>query len=45
MMKVIFIMLGTGIETNVSELYRLLNEIAGNGQEEKHGPQQQQANR
>ena len=29
---------GTGIETNVSELYRLLNEIAGNGQEEKHGP-------
>ncbi len=29
---------GTGIETNVSELYRLLNEIAGNGRGEKHGP-------
>jgi len=29
---------GTGIETNVNELYELLNVIVGNGQEEKHGP-------
>lgn len=29
---------GTGIETNVNELYNMLNEIVGNGQEEKHGP-------
>ena len=28
----------TGIETNVNELYNMLNEIVGNGQEEKHGP-------
>jgi len=29
---------GTSIETNVNELYNMLNDIAGNGQEEKHGP-------
>ena len=29
---------GTGIETNVNELYNMLNEIVGKGQEEKHGP-------
>jgi UDP-glucose 4-epimerase len=29
---------GTGIETNVNELYNILNDIVGNGQEEKHGP-------
>ncbi len=29
---------GTGIETNVNELYNMLNDISGNGQEEKHGP-------
>jgi UDP-glucose 4-epimerase len=29
---------GTGIETNVNELYNMLNDIAGNVQEEKHGP-------
>ena len=29
---------GTGIETNVNELYNMLSEIVGNGQEEKHGP-------
>jgi UDP-glucose 4-epimerase len=29
---------GTGIETNVNELYIMLNDIVGNGQEEKHGP-------
>ena len=29
---------GTAIETNVNELYNTLNEITGNGQEEKHGP-------
>lgn len=29
---------GTGIETNVNELYKILNEIVGKGQEEKHGP-------
>jgi UDP-glucose 4-epimerase len=28
---------GTGIETNVNDLYKVLNEIVGNGQEEKHG--------
>jgi len=29
---------GTAIETNVNELYNMLNDITGNGQEEKHGP-------
>ena len=29
---------GTAIETNVNELYNILNDITGNGQEEKHGP-------
>jgi len=29
---------GTGIETNVNELYKTLNDIIRNGQEEKHGP-------
>lgn len=29
---------GTGIETNVNELYKMLNQIAGKGQQEKHGP-------
>ncbi|MFC2094089.1 NAD-dependent epimerase/dehydratase family protein [Bacteroidota bacterium] len=29
---------GTGIETDVNELYNILNDIVGNGQEEKHGP-------
>jgi len=29
---------GTGIETNVIELFSLLNTIIGNGQAEKHGP-------
>ena len=29
---------GTGIETNVNELYNMLIDIAENGQEEKHGP-------
>lgn len=29
---------GTGIETNVNELYNMLNDIVGNGKEEKHGP-------
>ena len=29
---------GTGIETNVNELYNMLSDISGNGQEEKHGP-------
>jgi len=29
---------GTGIETNVNELYKMLNEIVGKGQEENHGP-------
>jgi len=29
---------GTGIEINVNDLYKVLNEIIGNGQEEKHGP-------
>jgi UDP-glucose 4-epimerase len=29
---------GTGIETDVNELYKTLNDIVGNGQEEKHGP-------
>ena len=29
---------GTGIETNVNELYNMLNDIVGNGHEEKHGP-------
>ena len=28
---------GTGIETNVNELYKIINDIVGNGQEEKHG--------
>ena len=26
------------METNVNELYNMLNEIVGKGQEEKHGP-------
>ncbi|MEO8399776.1 MAG: NAD-dependent epimerase/dehydratase family protein [Ignavibacteriaceae bacterium] len=30
--------IGTGKETNVNELYNLLNKIAGKGQHEKHGP-------
>ncbi len=29
---------GTGKETDVNELYRMINEIVGKGQEEKHGP-------
>jgi UDP-glucose 4-epimerase len=29
---------GTGSETNVNELYKILNDIVANGQEEKHGP-------
>ena len=29
---------GTGIETNVNELFKVLNVIVGNSQEEKHGP-------
>lgn len=29
---------GTGIETNVNELFHLLNKITGAGKEEKHGP-------
>jgi len=29
---------GTGIETNVNELFKGLNVIVGNSQEEKHGP-------
>lgn len=29
---------GTGIETNVNELYSSLNKIIGKGQHEKHGP-------
>jgi UDP-glucose 4-epimerase len=29
---------GTGIETNVNELFSILNEIVRNGQKEKHGP-------
>ncbi len=30
--------IGTGKETNVNELYGMLNKIVGKGQEEKHGP-------
>jgi len=30
--------IGTGIETNVNDLYKTLNKIIGNGQQEKHGP-------
>lgn len=30
--------IGTGIETNVNVLYNTLNNIIGNGQQEKHGP-------
>ncbi len=30
--------IGTGKETNVNELYGMINKIVGNGQEEKHGP-------
>jgi UDP-glucose 4-epimerase len=29
---------GTAIETNVNELFLMLNDIIGNGQSEKHGP-------
>ncbi len=29
---------GTGKETNVNEIFNLLNNIIGNGQNEKHGP-------
>lgn len=29
---------GTGIETDVNELFSMMNEIIGNGQVEKHGP-------
>lgn len=29
---------GTGIETNVNDLFHLLNKITGAGKEEKHGP-------
>ncbi len=29
---------GTAIETNVNELFSMLNDIIGNGQVEKHGP-------
>lgn len=29
---------GTGIETNVNEIFNLLNDIVGSGAEEKHGP-------
>ena len=29
---------GTGIETDVNELYNILNDIIRNGQEEEHGP-------
>ena len=30
--------IGTGVETNVNEIYSELNKIIGKGQEEKHGP-------
>jgi UDP-glucose 4-epimerase len=30
--------IGTGIETNVNQLYKILNKIVGKGQHEKHGP-------
>ena len=30
--------IGTGIETNVNELFKLLNEIVGKDQKENHGP-------
>ena len=30
--------IGTGIETNVNDLYKTLNKIIGKGQKEKHGP-------
>ena len=30
--------IGTGKETNVNELYGMINKIVGKGQEEKHGP-------
>jgi UDP-glucose 4-epimerase len=30
--------IGTGIETNVNDLYSSLNKIIGKGQKEKHGP-------
>jgi len=29
---------GTGLETNVNEIFNKLNSIIGNGQQEKHGP-------
>jgi UDP-glucose 4-epimerase len=29
---------GTGMETNVNELYNILNDIVGRSREEKHGP-------
>jgi len=29
---------GTGIETNVNEIYKILNDTIGKGQEENHGP-------
>ncbi len=29
---------GTGKETDVNELFNMINDLAGNGQEEKHGP-------
>ncbi len=30
--------IGTATETNVNELYKILNQIVGKGQLEKHGP-------
>jgi UDP-glucose 4-epimerase len=30
--------IGTGIETDVNELFHIINNIAGNGMVEKHGP-------
>lgn len=29
---------GTGIETNVNDLFKILNEISGSGMKEQHGP-------
>ena len=33
-----FYNVGTGIETDVNQLFRMLNNIVGNGMPEKHGP-------